>query len=86
MPQDWIMYVGNLKLSSWRVFVFLGGVPAILTALAMWLVVPESPKFLMAAGKEKEALSVLQEMYTINSGYSKENYPVSMLMHLECNY
>lgn len=37
---------------------------------------PESPKFLMTVGRNKEALEVFQKVYTLNTGKSKEDFPV----------
>lgn len=37
---------------------------------------PESPKFLMTMGRNKEALEVFQKVFSINTGKNKEEYPV----------
>lgn len=37
----------------------------------------ESPKFLMAVGRHKEAMYVLQKIYSKNTGKPPESYPVS---------
>lgn len=40
---------------------------------------PESPKFLMTAGRNKDALNVFQKVYSKNTGKPLENYPVKTL-------
>lgn len=37
---------------------------------------PESPKFLMAQGRNDEALEAFKAVYAANTGNSKETYPV----------
>lgn len=39
--------LGGLDFQSWRVFVLLCSVPSLSSALLFWLLMPESPKFLM---------------------------------------
>lgn len=37
---------------------------------------PESPKFLMAMGRNEEALIIFRTVYRINTGKSEDSYPV----------
>lgn len=37
--------------------------------------IPESPKFLLAQGRTDEALTVLRNVYAINTGMPKESFP-----------
>lgn len=54
-------------IKPWRLFILIGCLVSALGALLMhWL--PESPKFLLAMGKPKEALDVLRCMHAVNSG------------------
>lgn len=79
IPQGWSMELPWYTFHSWRVFVILCGIPALVTSVLLWLFMPESPKFLLAVGRDKEALDVLRTVYASNSGDKPENYPVSAL-------
>lgn len=48
-----------------------------LIASVSFYYLPESPKFLLSHGQENEALEVLKEIYSTNTGKSKDTYPVS---------
>ncbi|KAK1888456.1 Synaptic vesicle glycoprotein 2B [Dissostichus eleginoides] len=62
IPRTWAHFsLGFLDFQSWRLFVVLCSVPSLTSALMFRLLMPESPKFLMEAGQEKEALHVFQE-------------------------
>jgi hypothetical protein len=54
--------------------------------LAAFLVytMDESPKFLMAVGRHKEALNVFRKIYSQNTGKPPESYPVSI--QYTCKY
>lgn len=41
---------------------------------------PESPKFLMTAGRNKDALKIFQTVYSKNTGKPPEAYPIEVLM------
>lgn len=41
---------------------------------------PESPKFLMTAGRNDKALSVFKKVYSFNSGAPAERFPVKQLI------
>lgn len=41
---------------------------------------PESPKFLMTAGRNEEALRIFKRVYAMNNGKPEENYPVKALV------
>lgn len=44
-----------------------------------FLLLPETPKYLMSKGKNKEALKIFAKIYKINIGNSKNTYPISEL-------
>lgn len=54
---------------------------SVMVFLAAFLVysMDESPKFLMAVGRHKEALHVFRKIYSQNTGNPPESYPVSIL-------
>uniref|UniRef100_A0A3Q2WIB3 Synaptic vesicle glycoprotein 2 n=2 Tax=Haplochromis burtoni TaxID=8153 RepID=A0A3Q2WIB3_HAPBU len=67
IPRTWVQFfLGALDFKSWRVFVVLCSVPSISSALIFKLFMPESPKFLMEANREKEAIQVFRLMFKLN--------------------
>lgn len=62
IPYNWVHF------ESWRVFVLLCSVPSLSSALVFKTLLPESPKFLMETGQEKEAAHVFQLMLKWNTG------------------
>uniref|UniRef100_A0A3P8SLQ4 Synaptic vesicle glycoprotein 2 n=1 Tax=Amphiprion percula TaxID=161767 RepID=A0A3P8SLQ4_AMPPE len=60
---------------SWRLFVVLCSVPSITSALLFKLLMPESPKFLMEAGREKEAIQVFRLMFKLNMTGKEKTFP-----------
>uniref|UniRef100_W5L4P5 Synaptic vesicle glycoprotein 2 n=1 Tax=Astyanax mexicanus TaxID=7994 RepID=W5L4P5_ASTMX len=67
--------LGWLDFQSWRVFVVLCSIPSLTSAFIFSLAMPESPRFLMEAGMEKEALAVFQQMYRLNHRGSRKPFP-----------
>lgn len=41
---------------------------------------PESPKFLMTAGRNEEALKIFKKVYKINSGKPSDSYQIQALV------
>ncbi|TRY90231.1 hypothetical protein DNTS_027165 [Danionella cerebrum] len=76
LNSDW----GWLTFQSWRLFVMLCSVPSLTSALIFKIFMPESPKFLMEAGNESEALSVFLKMYKLNNRSSTKPFPASGLV------
>lgn len=67
IPITWEhLSLGTLEFKSWRLFVVLCSVPSITSALIFKLFMPESPKFLMEADREKEAIHVFRLMFKMN--------------------
>lgn len=65
--------------NSWRIFLLVMSLPSFLVAALLFLL-PESPKFLISSGRHDEALEVFRGIYLMNTGRSKEDYPVKQLM------
>ncbi|XP_044761383.1 synaptic vesicle glycoprotein 2B-like [Coccinella septempunctata] len=72
----------NFVLHSWSLFLFVNAIPSLLGALLLYYL-PESPKFLMSVGKHEEALEVFRRIYSLNSGFPPENYPIKELVKEE---
>ncbi|KAI3371047.1 hypothetical protein L3Q82_023687 [Scortum barcoo] len=67
IPRTWAhFFLGSLDFQSWRLFVVLCSVPSLSSALLFKLLMPESPKFLMEAAREKEAIQVFRMMHKLN--------------------
>ncbi|XP_053949917.1 synaptic vesicle glycoprotein 2A-like isoform X2 [Anastrepha ludens] len=67
--QDWILPMPFLGIDykPWRLFLLVCGIPGMLCGLSMFAL-PESPKFLLAHGREAKAIEVLQKMQRWNGG------------------
>ncbi|XP_034542119.1 synaptic vesicle glycoprotein 2C [Notolabrus celidotus] len=76
IPRDWKYILGPWAFQSWRLFVVLCSVPSLTSALFFALLLPESPKFLMEAGREKEALRVFKKMFTLNMRGKEKDFTV----------
>ncbi|CAO1409152.1 unnamed protein product [Diamesa hyperborea] len=82
IPLDIEFRAHNFQFSSWNLFVAICAIPSLL--IGMWLFFfPESPKFLMEVGDVDEALEILKDMYTQNSGRSRDEYPIKSLKEKE---
>jgi hypothetical protein len=61
----WVTY-GTFRIDStwsWRIPSVLQGIPSALQLVLVFLVVPESPRWLIANGREEEALRVITEYH-----------------------
>lgn len=59
--------------TSWRILLFVFLFPSILGFIGL-LFLPESPKFLLAQGRQQESIEVLQKIYHLNSGNPSSSY------------
>eukprot|EP00057_Strongylocentrotus_purpuratus_P003071 XP_003725855.1 PREDICTED: synaptic vesicle glycoprotein 2C isoform X1 [Strongylocentrotus purpuratus] len=76
IPRD--SFVASME--TWRVFVALCCIPAASSVVA-FLMMPESPKYLLERGEETKALNVMKKMYMQNKGLSKaDSYPIRYLI------
>ena len=57
----------------------VSALPSLLVSLAL-LLLPESPKFLLSQGRERESLAVLRLMFSSNTGSDLSDYPVTRLI------
>ncbi|XP_068622746.1 synaptic vesicle glycoprotein 2B-like [Battus philenor] len=70
---------GGFVYNSWRIFLLVMSLPSFLVAALLFLL-PESPKFLITTGRHEAALEVFKGIYMMNTGRSKEEYPVKQLL------
>ncbi|XP_019934439.2 synaptic vesicle glycoprotein 2B [Paralichthys olivaceus] len=76
IPSTWAHFsLGTLDFQSWRLFVLLCSIPSLTSALVFRLLMPESPKFLMEAGQEKEAIHVFRLMFELNMMGKGKSFP-----------
>ncbi|XP_049429522.1 synaptic vesicle glycoprotein 2B [Epinephelus fuscoguttatus] len=76
IPRTWAHFsLGSLEFQSWRLFVVLCSVPSLTSAILFKLLMPESPKFLMEAGRETEAIQVFQVMFKLNTWRKGKDLP-----------
>ncbi|XP_044756914.1 organic cation/carnitine transporter 7-like [Coccinella septempunctata] len=65
-------------ITPWRLYLIFVAIQE--GVLGLWFLrLPESPKYLLAIGKKKEALDILRKMFVLNKGKSPEEYPVKSL-------
>ncbi|KAJ7998319.1 hypothetical protein DPEC_G00221460 [Dallia pectoralis] len=80
IPQTWLHFrLGGLDIQSWRWFVMFCSVPSLTSALIFQVAMPESPRFLMEAGRETEALLVFRRMFAVNNRGSRKTFAVTGL-------
>ncbi|KPJ06069.1 Synaptic vesicle glycoprotein 2A [Papilio machaon] len=81
LTQTWDFYLfnGTFVIHSWNLFLLATALMPLLTGLA-FLCLPESPKFLMSRGRNAEALEVFRTIYKMNTGKSKDQFPVTRLV------
>ncbi|XP_058501371.1 synaptic vesicle glycoprotein 2B [Solea solea] len=76
IPRTWAhISLGTLDFQSWRLFVALCSLPGLTSALLFRLLMPESPKFLMEADREKEAIHVFRLMFEMNMRGKGKSFP-----------
>lgn len=76
--QEWRLELPFLGITykPWRLFMVICGIPGLICGLSLFKI-PESPKYLLSMGQEEKALDILKGIYRINTGNSKDSYPVS---------
>ncbi|XP_005814222.1 synaptic vesicle glycoprotein 2B-like [Xiphophorus maculatus] len=76
IPRTWARFsLGKLEFQSWRLFVVLCSVPSTSSAVLFKLLMPESPKFLMEAGRAEEAIRVFRLMFEMNMKGTEKAFP-----------
>lgn len=80
LRETWQIYIPLLDVlfKPWRLLLIVLALPTLCCALYM-LVAPESPKFLLSQGREREAIEILQYIYSRNTGNPKEDLQIVKL-------
>lgn len=76
IPLPISLEIGSITYKSWRMFLGVISLPTFIIAVITYTY-PESPKFLVSQGKTDEALAVLQQIYAVNTGRDKSEFPVN---------
>uniref|UniRef100_A0A8D8GS52 Synaptic vesicle glycoprotein 2B n=1 Tax=Culex pipiens TaxID=7175 RepID=A0A8D8GS52_CULPI len=76
---DFTLLDGKLAIHSWQIFLAVCCLPSLLSG-ACCMFFPESPKFLMAKGRNEQAMAVFRTLYALNTGCSREDYPIKELV------
>ncbi|XP_078388701.1 synaptic vesicle glycoprotein 2C [Cetorhinus maximus] len=72
--------LGSLHFQSWRLFVMFCSIPSLSSALVYALGMPESPRYLMQAGRENDALRVFRRMFYWNNRGTARSFSVERLL------
>ncbi|XP_031628665.1 synaptic vesicle glycoprotein 2B-like [Contarinia nasturtii] len=79
IPMNWQFDIYFINFVPWRLFLIL--LALVNAAIAItFIFMPETPKFLLTMNEHDESVKVLRQMYAINTGNSKEMYPVVHLI------
>ncbi|KAK9884935.1 hypothetical protein WA026_009171 [Henosepilachna vigintioctopunctata] len=80
LPADRHFTIFNyFEMHSWNVFLLVATLPPLCGGI-VFLLMPESPKFLMTSGRNDEALKVLSRVYRLNTGKPESTYPIKSLV------
>lgn len=82
IPIKWSYNSHGIEYNSWRILVALVSVPSLLSAFILMLY-PESPRFVLAKGRNQEARDILAKVYSWNTRKSPDKYPVKSLRYEE---
>ncbi|CAD6226836.1 GSCOCG00005937001-RA-CDS [Cotesia congregata] len=78
IPLKFSFEFAGFIFNSWRLYLGLIGVPTLVLGFILTMY-PESPKYLLSRGRKQEALEILREIYAVNTGRNKSDYPVKEL-------
>ncbi|XP_064595783.1 synaptic vesicle glycoprotein 2A-like [Liolophura sinensis] len=78
IPQNLGVVTPSFTYDSWRVFIAVCTIPS-LTSAAIFILMPESPKFLIETGKEDMAVAVLRKVHRINKPKEFKVFPYTFV-------
>lgn len=71
IPSQWMLTIHNFQYKPWRLYILSISLINLL-AFCGSLQLPDSPKFMLAMGKNVEALDILRNIYQFNTGLPKQ--------------
>ncbi|XP_058457138.1 synaptic vesicle glycoprotein 2B-like [Malaya genurostris] len=82
IPQQWDFRLlgDSFVIHSWQIFLAVCCLPSLLSGTCV-VFLPESPKFLMSKGRNQQALTVFQTLYSLNTGNNRNEYPIKELVN-----
>lgn len=75
IPGRWSIDIGLLKVRPWRVFMWTWAMPGLCGAVLLFLL-PESPRYILAAKGAAFAVPIVAKMFAINHKKSPDEFPV----------
>lgn len=81
IPLEFRLVSNGYYFGSWNLFVAICALPSLF--IGFWLFAfPESPKFLIEVGEPDVALEIMKDIFQINSGRDRSEYPVSFKINI----
>ncbi|XP_055709261.1 synaptic vesicle glycoprotein 2C-like [Phlebotomus papatasi] len=82
LPRSWTVtfIVKSFELHSWHIFLLICAIPSLFGGMLVFILLPESPKFLMSRGRNEEALEIFQRIFQQNTGKDVQEYPIKALV------
>jgi MFS family permease len=71
---------GDDEPTAWRSFVFWCSVPCLLSTVLGLMYVPESPRWLLAEGRQEEALAIMRHAAFVNGRNLSELFPAGTVL------
>lgn len=77
--KEWEFYIPILDTlyKPWRLYLIACGLPSLFASLSL-LAIPESPKYVLRQGNQKEAIAILQKVYSWNTGKKRDTLIVKI--------
>lgn len=88
LPMSWKYHlIGPFVYTPWRLHLLISSLVLAIAILIM-MFLPESPKFLLSQGRQSEAIQILQNIYSTNTGKDKDvlNYEVLINLKNQVNF
>lgn len=79
--QEWHFYMSffDVDYKPWRLFIVSCGSLSLISGVC-FIFLPESPKFIYSQGDEQKAVEILGKVYEINTGLTRDSYPVKGIL------
>ncbi|XP_057666431.1 synaptic vesicle glycoprotein 2A-like [Diorhabda carinulata] len=81
LPQTWSINLPiiDVVFRPWRLLIIIYALPSLFFVILVFFL-PESPKYLMTQGKSEEAICILRQIFAINNGKTRQEYPVKQII------